>query len=320
MHGMVIASAPAKIILFGEHFVVYGKPAVAVALKKRMYAKVNVRDDDTIHISSPLGYSRHSIGDEIGKDIHRHIIYSALLAIRHVGKCKGLTITLETEFPFSMGLGASAASSICVIAGVAYAVAGYRLPSKDLFKLSVEAEKLVHRNPSGIDSATSIYGGVIFFKNGDIKRVSISNANELNFLIASTKIRKDTGSMVARVRAFYESNREEFLGLAGMSENITMQGIDALINRNKVKLGALMTMNHTLLRSIGVSNDAIDALVDLMIKHGAYGAKLTGAGGGGSVISLVEDNSRLLEVFKENDPFISCIEEEGVKIINNLQF
>ncbi len=318
MHGMVIASAPAKSILFGEHFVVYGRPAVAIALKKRMYAKVSVRDDDTIEVRSPIGYSRHRIGDEIEKDIHRHIIYSTLLAMRHVDKCKGLTITLESEFPFSMGLGASAASSVSVIAGVAYAVAGYTLPAEDLFSLSLEAERLVHINPSGIDSAVSIYGGVIFFKDGDIKRVSISNAKELNFLIASTKIRKDTGSMVARVRAFYESNREEFLGLASMSESITMQGMDALISSNKIKLGTLMSMNHTLLKRIGVSNDAIDALVDLMVKNGAYGAKLTGAGGGGSVISLIESNGRLLEVFKDNEPFISYIEEEGLKIINDL--
>ncbi len=320
---VVVASAPAKAILFGEHFVVYGKPAIALALKKRIYAKVKVRDDDIIEVLSDLGYSKHRIdnGYNINAgDVHRHIIHSAMLTMEHLSRYKGLTITLDSEFPFSMGLGASAASSVCVIVGVAYAIMQYRLPNDDIFKLSLDAERLIHRNPSGIDSATCIYGGLVYFKDGNITRIDADYVyNALNFLVVSSKIKKDTGNMVSRVKALYESNRDEFLGLASISESITMQGINALISCNKVKLGVLMSINHALLKRIGVSNDMLDALVSKAISHGAYGAKLTGAGGGGCIISLTEYNGRLLEVFKDNDPFISSIEKEGIKIISNLQ-
>ncbi len=320
-NGMVVASAPAKAILFGEHFVVYSKPAIALALKKRMYAKVKVRDDDVVEVISDLGYSKHSIEDGYNinsEDVHRHIIHSALLTMEHISKYKGLTIIIDSEFPFSMGLGASAASSACVIAGVAYAIMQYKLPTDDIFKLSLDAERLIHRNPSGIDSATCIHGGLVYFKDGKIEKINVY-CNDLNFLIASSNIKKDTGNMVSRVKALYENNRDEFLGLASISESITMQGINALMSCDKVKLGILMSMNHTLLKSIGVSNDTIDALVSKAIRHGAYGAKLTGAGGGGCIISLIEYNGRLLDIFKDNDPFISCIEDEGIKIISNLQ-
>jgi len=312
----VVASAPAKAILFGEHFVVYGKPALAVALRKRVYVRSRVVDGDMLEVITPFGVSRHD-RKNVSSDkssVNMYILRTALLTMEHLGRYKGLRIEVNSEFPLGMGLGASAASSVSTIASVAYAL-GEPLQHDEILRLSMEAERLVHKNPSGIDSATCVYGGVVYF---DGAARSLDTRVDINLLVINSKIAKDTATMVTRVRSLFEENRAWFMEMASISESITRQGKEALLDGDKIAMGIFMNKNHELLKGIGVSTDIIDALVDRAIMYGAYGAKLTGAGGGGCVIALVDEYTGLLEVFKDNSPFVSGIEYEGLKIMNNL--
>jgi mevalonate kinase len=312
----VVASAPAKAILFGEHFVVYGKPALAVALRKRVYVRSRVIDGDMLEVITPLGVSRHDTKN-VSSDkssVNMYILRTALLTMERLGRYKGLRIEVNSEFPLGMGLGASAASSVSTIASVAYAL-GEPLQHDEILRLSLEAERFAHKNPSGIDSATCVYGGVVYF---DGAARPLDTKVDINLLVINSKMMKDTATMVTRVRSLFEENRAWFMEMASISESITRQGKEALLDGDKVAIGIFMNKNHELLKGIGVSTDVIDALVDRAIMYGAYGAKLTGAGGGGCIIALVDEYTGLLEVFKDNSPFVSGIEYEGLKIMNNL--
>lgn len=315
-----VASAPAKAILFGEHFVVYGKPAIAVALNRRVRATSTLNDRGEIRVRSMLGYSSIPLASIHGPhsyehDPHRHIIFSVQSVMNALNEHVGVDILLESDFPYGMGLGASAATSIATIASVSSLLGG--MSRDQVFRLSLEAERLVHRNPSGIDSAICTYGGLVLFKDGRIERLDGRGyLHDLRFMIVNSGIMKDTGSMVMKVKARGESSREEFSSLTEMSEALTMQALYAMKCNDVARIGKLLTLNHLLLRRLGVSNDTLDAIVRDAIASGAYGAKLTGAGGGGCVISLI-DGSRskvLFDALSRYETFISGIEEEGVML------
>lgn len=318
---IAVASAPAKAILFGEHFVVYGKPAIATALKKRVRATSTVNDVGKIRVRSVLGYSSIPLSSDphlYEHDPHRHIIYSAASAMRLLDRQQGVDVLLESDFPYGMGLGASAATSVATIASVASLFGS--ISKDEIFKLSLEAERLVHRNPSGIDSAVCTYGGLVLFnKDGRIERLDERCSDysyALHFMVVNSGIMKDTGTMVMKVKAREESSKEEFASLAEMSEMITMHALYAIRGRDLARIGELLTLNHMLLRRLGVSNDALDTIVYRLVKDGAYGAKLTGAGGGGCIISLIDDvkGTMLLNVLSSYgyEMFTSSIEDDGV--------
>ncbi|MEM4611474.1 MAG: mevalonate kinase [Candidatus Nitrosocaldus sp.] len=321
MYMTAVASAPAKAILFGEHFVVYGKPAIATALKRRVKATSTMNDVGEIRVRSMLGYSRIPLPCTdphlYEHDPHKHIIFSAASVMRLLNKHVGVDILLESDFPYGMGLGASAATSVATIASVASLLGS--ISRDEVFRLSLEAERLVHRNPSGIDSAVCTYGGLVLFKDGRIERLDekgYDSSHALRFMIVNSGMMKDTGSMVMKVKARGESSREEFASLAEMSEMLTMQALYAIMCSDLARVGELLTLNHGLLRRLGVSNDTLDAIVYTLVKNGAYGAKLTGAGGGGCIISLIDEarSSMLFDALCNYEAFTSSIEDDGVII------
>jgi len=116
------------------------------------------------------------------------------------------------------------------------------------------------------------------------------------------------------VKQLRESDAELFYGLSDMSSNITAQALKAIKSKDYAELGALMTLNHSLLRRLGVSRNVLDKLVDIALKNGALGAKLTGAGGGGCIIALVNESSKnkVLREMKKYDAFVSSVEHRGV--------
>ncbi|MCS7142100.1 MAG: mevalonate kinase [Candidatus Nitrosocaldus sp.] len=311
-----VASAPAKAILFGEHFVVYGKPAIATALERRVRATSTINNAGEVRVRSMLGYSRmdlESIHDPnlYRDDPHRHIIFSAAGVMRLLERYTGVDILLESDFPYGMGLGASAATSVATIASVGSLLG--RVSRDEVFRLSVEAERLVHRNPSGIDSAVCTYGGLVLFKDGRVERLDKRMYIDMHFMVVNSGIMKDTGAMVMRVKARGESSREEFASLAEMSEQLTMQALYAMGCGDRARLGELLTLNHGLLRRLGVSNAVLDGIVHALLKNGAYGAKLTGAGGGGCIISLIDSSSTPPpDALSRYETFTSGVEEQGV--------
>lgn len=312
------ASAPAKVILFGEHFVVYNKPAILASIDKRVHVDVKVRDDDKIVIKSNMGFhgsfdrkERKQLLSKSFRSLMQPILIAATDAMKEFDADSGLDIKIRTEFPYGVGLGSSAACSVATIAAVG-ALFG-KLSRKKICALSLNAERMVHNNPSGADSAICTYGGLILFKRNDGAKF-INSKIRPQLIIVDSGIKRSTGKLVSSVKQRIKKDSEMFLGLANTSENITMQALNAIRAKDYGELGALMTLNHSLLRRLGVSRNVLDKLVEKALVNNALGAKMTGAGGGGCIIALIEKHAKnkILRAMKNYERFVSQVEYDGV--------
>lgn len=326
MKSRSVASAPAKVILFGEHFVVYDKPAIVIAIDKRAYVTVKPRSDDKIVIkSATIGASgAFSISGEywpIEGERKNEAKFKPIYSIAKNLLClsdekTGLNIEINSSIPIAAGLGSSAAVAVASAAAIG-SLLEINLAKKDIFNLALEAEKIVHRNPSGVDPAISTYGGALLYRKSEgIIRLNIESG--LPLIVGNTGIERVTGDMVShvsRLRNRYPSIVDRIME-AGSA--IAYLGVEALKSGDLKTLGDLMNMNHALLCALGVSNHAIEQLIAAARSSGALGAKLTGAGGGGCIIALSEPNSihRIVEAIKHagGGAFATSKASEGVRI------
>ena len=316
------ASAPAKVILFGEHFVVYNKPAILASIDKRVYVDAIVRNDDKVTVKSNMGFAGAFNKDDLEKmkkkkfvSLVQPVLAAASDAMQEFDASIGLDLGIRTEFPYAVGLGSSAAISIATIAAVSSLFG--KLSKQRICNMSLDAERIVHNNPSGADSAVCTFGGLMLFDRSEGAR-SINSNIDMQLIVVDSGIKRVTGKIVSSVKKLRESNAELFDGLSNMSSNITAQALKAIKSKDYVELGALMTLNHSLLRRLGVSRNVLDKLVDIALKNGALGAKMTGAGGGGCIIALVTASSKnkVLREMKKYDAFVSRVEHRGVVLEN----
>ncbi len=311
------ASAPGKIILFGEHFVVYEKPAILASLNRRIYVEVIRKHygiNNEIVINNELfgnkSYPISIIGNLKEQKIMSDEYYPILFITKKIfneNKYKeGLKFTFKSDIPYGMGLGSSAASAVATVAALSK-IFNKKVDDKKILKLAIEAEKLVHKNSSGADCIISAHGGLIFFqKHTRFKKVYPKK--ELSFILINTGIRHSTGQLVNIVKKYQQQNSREFVNLCKTSEEITKRAARAIEEGDNIMVGELMTENQIILDKIGVSNKIIDRIINLCSGYGALGSKITGAGGGGCILALTEQENR------EN--FISKIRKEGLKCIS----
>ena len=322
-----MASAPAKVILFGEHFVVYGKPAIALAINRRAQAVVKQRKDEQIYINSiDLGLSgsfyKGGFQAERGGEEARVRLEPIRRAIENVLKRAdvsgrvGVNVEIRSSIPVAAGLGSSAAVAAATTMAVSHLL-NIPLSKEDVFNITYEAECLVHGTPSGIDPAISTHGGVIMFQR-QRGFTWLDVETEIPLVIGDTGIKRSTGELVGMVRTMrerYPSILEPVMEAGG---KIVLQAVKALKAGDLPALGELMNMNHALLYAIGVSNEPLERLVHAARKAGALGAKLTGAGGGGCMIALPAPNrvEAVANAIRQagGTPFIAKKTEEGVKV------
>ncbi|HXV46778.1 MAG TPA: mevalonate kinase [Nitrososphaera sp.] len=286
------ASAPAKVILFGEHFVVYGNPAILAAINRRISVDARAIDESKVVIRSDIGVSGE-YGPSSFTVIQGGIEAKATLdplhsAARQVlsarNKKTGLEISISSTVPPGIGLGSSAAACVATVAAVNSLF--QKKPSRQkICELAIESERLIHRDSSGADCYVSTFGGLMHYSRA--KRFKeIKSRGPLALVIASTGVRHSTGDLVANVKKFKDRNESLFQNLADQAADICAQAQRALSSGRRDRLGALMNENQSILRQIGVSHYKVDDLIDICVKAGALGAKITGAGGGGAVIAL----------------------------------
>lgn len=322
----VTASAPAKIILFGEHFVVFGEPAIVMAINQRAYAKATLRRDKRIHVAAPdLGFTgtfwKEKFKAEKGspRKARKELEPVKLAAEKVLAKAKssrGVSVNITSDIPVAAGLGSSAAVAAATAKAVSHLL---RVPfsAEEIFNVTCEAECLVHGTSSGIDPAVATYGGVLLFKRGEgFKRLTVKE--NIPLIVGNTCVTRCTGDLVAKVR----QNRENFSTIIEpvikAGGEIVTQSIETLKQGDLKRLGELMNLNHALLYAVGVSSEPIEKLVNTARKAGALGAKLTGAGGGGCIIALAE-RPKLRRVKKALDKaggntFYAEKTDEGVRV------
>lgn len=292
----VEASAPGKMILFGEHSVVYGKLAVVLAINRRAKVYAEMRNDKKIFIDADnLGFSGYFEEDIYypvrgkawrGRNLAA-LNVAAKKTMEYIGVKGGVNLKVRSMIPIAVGLGSSAAICVTTVSAVERLFdAG--LKNEEISNLAFEGETIIHGKPSGVDNNVSTFGGVMSYdKENGIKRHKLNH--DIPFIIGNTKKKRSTRKMVENVANLKARNPDETDRILESMGWIASSGLDALMKANKNTLGDLMNINHGLLSAIGVSTMKLEILCHTSRNNGALGAKLTGAGGGGCIIALAEE-------------------------------
>ena len=275
-----------KTILFGEHFVVYGVPGIVSAIDLTAHAEVRkFREGITVKDErrGAKGYT------EKKRTQQKESIERMLKTMGIPLEKAFLEIWLGGNLPSFSGIGASAASSVAIARAIAEELE-MNLSDERINEIAYEAEKAYAGTPSGIDNTAATYGGLIWFRRNlsggpnTIERLSIRKPVEI--VIGNTGVVADTKKMVARVAERKKQNPEKYDPLFNQAESLAFQARKALEDFDLRKIGRLMNENHGLLQEIEVSCKELDYLINLALEQGAFGAKLTGGGGGGCMIAL----------------------------------
>lgn len=293
------ASAPAKIILFGEHFVVYGNPAILASIDRRITVSAKKGKQGKVTIKSDIasgefeGSTFKLIEGINARNALDPLYFAAKQALDSRKQKTGLEIMIKSDIPYGVGLGSSAAALVATIAAVESLLG--RPDKKKICENAIEAERIIHKNSSGADCFVSTFGGLIHYsKGGGFKKVE--SKTKLPLIIGDTGIKHNTGELVSSVRKLKEANQMAFGGLMSQAKDICNQALAALGSGNVDQLGLLMNESQLLLNRLGVSHEKADDLLEVAKSSGALGAKMTGAGGGGAIIALAaskEDSERV---------------------------
>ena len=303
-----IASAPAKIILFGEHFVVHGTKAILAAIDKRVTVTSTFTDNKTIKVNSQLGTIEVPISYEEVKNEFRPFVYLANKMINSNQNVNGLEITIDSDIPIGVGLGSS--SACCVAAAGSIFGLFKEWSSEDILKMSIESEKTIFPDTSGADCTVCTYGGMIEYPSIE----KIGNTFDLNLLIANSMIPHNTKNSVEKVNKFKENNEERFSQLCDLETKLIDEVITTMKKNDANTFGLKMSENQKYLEEIQVSNDTLRDMIN-SLKEISLGTKITGAGDGGCVIALVKDeNMSKVPAFlpKDKECFSAKIDTKGV--------
>ena len=259
---MAVWSAPGKVFLFGEHAVVYGKPGIAMAIKPRVYVTVR-KTRHPPRVKSP-----------------------------YLEKCFELTgvngsVYIHSQLPSSSGLGSSAAVTVATLSAISDEFdLGYE--KSDIATMAHSVEKSVQKGrASATDTYVSTFGGVLLIQ-GDIKRRL--PPEDFHLVIGNTLVSHSTARMVEQVSKFRATDPDIVNPILDAIEAVTMRSMHVF--QDQRALGRYMDINHELLEALGVGHPTLTRLVTAARAAGAYGAKITGAGGGGSIVALCPKRSK----------------------------
>lgn len=286
---MYSASAPGKIILFGEHAVVYGRPAIAVPVHDLRAQAVITRLDDAEPNSILIEASDIQISariEDLGEEDLLRQSVQLILDTLEVNTFPSFELRISSEIPIASGLGSSAAVNVAMLRALALFFER-ELSLEFQSKLTYQIERLYHGTPSGIDNTVVTYEKPIFFRRGEDPQV-IEPGDSMTFLIADTGIASPTGEVVSGVRERWMEEESYYEALFDQISELSLLAKRAISAGHIPVLGPLMNQNQVLLKALGVSSPEIESLVRSAQETGAFGAKLSGAGQGGNVIALIE--------------------------------
>jgi mevalonate kinase len=284
----ITVSAPGKVILFGEHAVVYGRPAIAAPItqvKAKAFVTANPRGaPGEVWVQAP----DINLESTLAELDPTHPLAMAIqgvvsaLKVKHLPAC---TVKITSTIPMAAGLGSGAAVSVAVIRAVSTFL-GHPLSDVKVSALAFEVEKIHHGTPSGIDNTVVTYARPVYYLKGQpIQTLQVGRP--FTIVIGDTGLASPTALAVGEVRKAWQANKEQYEAYFDSIGAIAQSARQSIENGGVELLGPLMDANHGILRKIGVSCVDLDALVMAARKAGAWGAKLCGAGRGGNMIALV---------------------------------
>jgi mevalonate kinase len=342
----ITVSAPGKLMLLGEHAVVYGYPCIVTAVGQRMYCKAELIEGEILLIDAPdvglMGYKKPVDALGVG-DMPKgaRFVEAAVKNFReHFFFVEGVHLTIMSEFSSEFGFGSSSASVICVIKALSELFKA-TLSKRQIFNLAYKTVLDIQKKGSGFDVAAAIFGGTLYFVTGGKvikqlisvsrpKKVSAVNklgaaymadsstTTRLPLIVGYSGSKADTVAMIEKVARKKQEDQEKVMSIFDQIGRLVEAGRSALLENNLPLLGKIMNKNQELLSELGVSTARLDAMIAAARNAGAFGAKLSGAGGGDCMICLSEEEKqqRIKEALVEAGGQVVDVEinVEGVRV------
>ncbi len=273
-----VAEAPSKVIVTGEHFVVHGAWALAAALPMRVRVEIERASKFSV-ASDRFGTARSPELLPVSRVVEG--------MAREFSVKPEVKVSISSPVPEGAGLGSSAATMVAVAAAYSR-LNSLALGVDEVVRCSMVGEREIHGRPSGIDPTVSARGGVLLYRPGSRpKKVALGTPRTL--IVSYSGAKRSTRRQINTVAKMKEIHPAMFAMLAGGVSALSLASADMLAQGDLKGLGGLLTVNHAVLGTVGVSNETLDGMVDQLASLGSYGAKLTGAGGGGSVLAVAPE-------------------------------
>jgi mevalonate kinase len=287
----ISASAPGKIILLGEHAVVYDRPAIAIPFNgvhaKAIVFATPIAPVSQVRIEAQAIELDQTL-DRLESDHPFSIAIHGVMAALGINWLPACHIRITSTIPMAAGMGSSAAVSIALSRALAIFL-GHPLEDAVINNIAYQVEQRLHGTPSGVDNSVICYARPVYFvRKQPIEFLQVRPT--FNLLVADSGIAAATGPMVSGVHQRSQAQPELYAQYFTQIADLVIEAKKQLESGSAPKLGPLLTANHRVLQKIGVSTPELDRLVDSALGAGALGAKLTGGGGGGNIIALVEDS------------------------------
>ena len=278
---------------------VYGVKAILCAINKRISVTAEKSEENKISIKSNIGnltLEPNKLISEINSPL-KPFYYLANKMIQNQNT--GIEIIVESDIPLGVGLGSS--SACCVAGAAAISRLFHKTSKEEILKLAIEAEKTIFENTSGADCTVCTYGGIMEYgkENGFNK---IESEPNFHLVIANSNIEHSTESIVARVREFKERDETRFATLCNNESKLVKDVLKFLKENNIKKIGDKAIQNQEYLETIGISNDKLREMIQIG-QNKSFGAKITGAGGGGCIFALTDESNldQTMNQFKEKN-------------------
>ena len=290
---MTSAYAPGKIILLGEHAVVYGRPALAVPVRQvQACAQVEAAGSGPpggVLLVSP-DLALESWLSDLPASHPLAAISQATLAALEPGPFAPIRVTITSTIPVASGLGSSAAVSVAIARALIQHFGG-ELGHSRVSELAFEVERIHHGTASGIDNTVVAFDRPVFFRRGETPE-PLAIGGSFHFLIGDTGVAAPTAEAVGRVRQRWQADSPALEAAFDQIAALVLDARQALLIGDVDRLGADLRRNHALLQELDVSSAGLDGLVQAADAAGALGAKMSGGGMGGNMIALVSVDRR----------------------------
>jgi hydroxymethylglutaryl-CoA reductase len=293
-----------KVVLLGEHAVVYGRHAIAAPVP--MAIKALVEDcDEGIHLIIPRWGVEYQLASNPSE--RRSFERPAGVMLDELGLSgRAMRIEVFPEVPRSMGLGGSAAMAVAIVRALDKHF-GLGLSHEEVNRLAFESEKVAHGSPSGLDNTLACFGRPLVFRPGNPPLMEPLNIKKpIPAVIGMTGHEGLTAKTVGRVREAWRQDRKLYERIFDQIDALVLRGVQAIQDDDLMTLGELMNVCHGMLNALQVSTPELEQLVDIARESGALGAKLTGGGGGGSIIAICD---------RDPEPVASAMRAAGFRAV-----
>lgn len=286
----VTVSAPGKLMLLGEHAVVYNRPCLVTAVDQRMRATVEILSSADFELEAPdvnvTGYKKPLSELGVG-DIPKGAQFVEIAVKNMTEKyplSSGIRVTTASEFSSQFGFGSSSASTVCTVKAISVLL-GLNLSKKEIFDIAFKTVLDIQKKGSGFDVAAAVFGGTLYFVTGG-RVIEPMPIFTLPLIVGYSGVKADTVTLINKVKESFAGREIRLEEIYTGIKQLVEEAKHALLKSDWQKFGDLMNQNQTYLNELGVSIEKLDSMINASLTAGAYGAKLSGAGGGDCMITV----------------------------------